>query len=216
MESHVSVLNERPQPWLVDLPTLMEHWTLREYVALARLRAEGEGLQDRVAALSQVLDMVDKQEQSEAARLASAWSQGKMTDANSRLFQQTIRGRVFNVFAATSDDLHMQMLNAALYRLQPTRLQEILQEEPHEVNPLRTREDVALACHPETMKWPLRVVLYARLSAEAASEQSGLVAEALSYVREWEDQLVHAVYFSTSNWLDRQKSFLQLLLKESA
>ena len=84
------------------------------------------------------------------------------------------------------------------------------------MNPLRTREDVALACRPETMKWPLRVVLYARLSAEAASEQSGLVAEALSYVREWEDQLVHAVYFSTSSWLDRQKSFLQLLLKESA
>ena len=53
------MLDARPRPSLVELPYVMDSWTIREYVHLAWLRAQDANDEDRSQALAGVLYFVD-------------------------------------------------------------------------------------------------------------------------------------------------------------
>ncbi|CAJ1416179.1 unnamed protein product, partial [Effrenium voratum] len=145
---------------------------------------------------------------------SDSWLRLEMTEADSRRFQETVRGRSFSVFHREAENWQLQLFNAALHRLAPDRAQALLQEEPESVNPLRTRHDAGLGSHRDAEHWPLRALIYARLRIEEKQENVRLVQSALTAVREWEDQLVVAIHLSVLSWTEDQTRSLRMLLKE--
>ncbi|CAE7839240.1 unnamed protein product [Symbiodinium sp. CCMP2592] len=188
------VLQARPRVRLARLPGVMEFWTLREYVFLARLRAYDAGCEERVEALSGVLILLDKAEKEEAETLAAEWRQKRMNVAESRLFQQTIQGRVLVSFQPKCSASQLKVFNAILHRIAPSQLQDLLQEEPEESTPLKTREDLGLCCHPRSRHWPLRTYVLAKIALEHIAENIENLHAALKMLRTWETDLVEAAH----------------------
>ena len=67
------MLSARPRPCVAGLPGSMEFWTVREYVHLAKLRAEDVGDEDRAEAFSEMLDSVDAAERQQAEALVRSF-----------------------------------------------------------------------------------------------------------------------------------------------
>ena len=92
------MLSARPRPCAAGLPGSMEFWTVREYVHLAKLRAEDVGDEDRAEALSEMLDSVDAAERQQAEALVRSFLNHEMTRVDARRFRENLKGRAFSVF----------------------------------------------------------------------------------------------------------------------
>ncbi|CAE7839243.1 unnamed protein product [Symbiodinium sp. CCMP2592] len=215
-------LGQRPKIMLLDgVPDIISYWTLREYVILARLRADDAGNAERSEALGTVAATLDAAEELQASELVSvsAWQKGKilgkMQRTDTSLFQETVRGRSFCAFQDSGSKAQADLQNAALHRVDLQELARLLQDSDEDVvNPLKTRADLGQATHPETAHWPLRTCVLARIASEELEETKQKLNKAFGQLRDWETSLIEGshAHFSHADFEDR--SGLRLLLQD--
>ncbi|CAE7197776.1 unnamed protein product [Symbiodinium sp. CCMP2592] len=209
-------LGQRPKIMLLDgVPDIITYWTLREYVILARLRADDAGNAERSEALGTVAAILDAAEELQASELASAWQKNKMQRTDASLFQETVRGRSFCAFQNSGSKAQADLQNAALHRVDLQEMARLLQDSDEDVvNPLKTRADLGQAAHPETAHWPLRTCVLARIAIEELEETKQKLNKAFVQLRDWETSLIEGshAHFSHADFEDRFG--LRLLLQD--
>lgn len=211
--TQVPVLQARPRLCSTKLSRVMESWTLREYVSLALLRAHDAGHGEKVEALSSVLNLVDEKEKAEAEGLARTWKNQEMEPSDARLFQQSLQGRMFATFQHSGTVSQVKLFNVTLHHIDPLQLQQLLQEEPEEASPLKTRPDLCAPCHPSTQHWPLRTYVLAKLYLQTVADNVEKLHTILRTLRAWERDLVEAMHAQfLGNFGD--VASLKLLLQE--
>ena len=209
------MLSARPRPCVAGLPGSMEFWTVREYVHLAKLRAEDVGDEDRAEAFSEMLDSVDAAERQQAEALVRSFLNHEMTRVDARRFRENLKGRAFSVFQSYRGGKLTQLLNSILHSVQLDELQRLLREDFEDVNPLKPRSEDGHCCHPQTVCWPLRTFVLARIAFEMDERAKEPFRQALQILRSWEDDLVRATHLHFSALSDEENAALRLLLREN-
>ena len=187
------MLSARPRPCVAGLPGSMEFWTVREYVHLAKLRAEDVGDEDRAEAFSEMLDSVDAAERQQAEALVRSLLNQEMTRVDARRFMENLKGRAFSVFQSYRGGKLTQLLNSILHSVRLDELQRLLHEDLEDVNPLKPRSEDGHCCHPQTVCWPLRTFVLARIAFEMDERAKEPFRQALQILRSWGSQSLHAV-----------------------
>ena len=209
------MLSARPRPCVAGLPGSMEFWTVREYVHLAKLRAEDVGDEDRAEAFSEMLDSVDAAERQQAEALVRSLLNHEMTRVDARRFMENLKGRAFSVFQSYRGGKLTQLLNSILHSVRLDELQRLLREDLEDVNPLKPRSEDGHCCHPQTVCWPLRTFVLARIAFEMDERAKEPFRQALQILRSWEDDLVRATHLHFSALSDEENAALRLLLRET-
>ena len=141
-----------------NLPDVLEHWTLREYVELAFLRAATGSI--RRQNLHSVLLWMDGQESMEAFDFAF----GPMKEYDLDVLRTlTLTGKVFQVFSLQEWKSQLRLIDGC-YSGHENLVSELL------------KVGVGVAHHLRVSSWPLRALLEARVLY-------GLVAEGGSVCR---------------------------------
>ena len=133
-----------------NLPDVLEHWTLREYVELAFLRsATGSS---RCRNLQSVLLWLEERESMEAFDFAFGPMKEPELDGLRKL---TLTGKNFHVFSLQDWKSQLQLIDGC-YKGHQNMVSELLRVGvPDEISLLFTFRTVGIAHHPRVASWPL-------------------------------------------------------------
>ena len=153
-----------------NLPDVLEHWTLCEYVELAFLRA-GTG-SSRRRNLQSVLLWLEGRESMEAFDFAFGPMKEPELDGLRKL---TLTGKISHVFSLQDWKSQLRLIDGC-YNGHQNMVSELSKVgAPDEISPLFTYRTVGIAHHPRVASWPLHALLEARaLSAQVAGQQKVL------------------------------------------
>ena len=115
-----------------------------------------------------------------------------MTTLHSWLFRDNIHGKTFSAFQNSGSVLQSKLLNGTLHNMNPAELKNLLEQEPDALNPLKTRKDLGLAFHPDTLHWPLCACVLARIFLEENAGNRENLQNMVHMLREWEKDVVVA------------------------
>ncbi|CAJ1332444.1 unnamed protein product, partial [Effrenium voratum] len=208
-----AVHHERFSPEVGDLPELMDFWTVREYVFLARLlRAAKDSSAVEVERLDEVLALLDELEQTEAIGVAREWSSGPMAEQDSRKFQSSVLGRAFSVFIRDNGSEQQKLIEQACTKPDAKKLEELLTGDCRSINSLMTRTDGGFSSHPKCACWPLRMYIYARQSVEEDHDILARLWQTLEIVNEFEREMVESIADTAEMLTPAQRANLCVLL----
>ena len=151
----------------------------------------------------------------EAEALVRSFLNHEMTRVDARRFRENLKGRAFSVFQSYRGGKLTQLLNSILHSVQLDELQRLLREDFEDVNPLKPRSEDGHCCHPQTVCWPLRTFVLARIAFEMDERAKEPFRQALQILRSWEDDLVRATHLHFSALSDEENAALRLLLREN-
>ena len=133
-----------------NLPDVFEHWTLREYVKLAFLRAATGSI--RHQNLHSVLLWMDGRESMENFDFAFSPVEEPELEVLRTL---TLTGKVFQVFSLQEWKSQLRLI-AGCYNGHENLVSELLRVgAPDEISPLFTFKTVGVGHHPRVSSWPL-------------------------------------------------------------
>ena len=177
-----------------NLPDVLEHWTLCEYVELAVLRAAKGSI--RHQNLHSVLLWMDGQELMEAFDVAFGPVKEYDLDV---LHTLTLTGKVFQVFSLQEWKSQLRLIDGC-YNGHINLASELLMVgTPDEISPLFTFRTVGIAHHPRVSSWPSRAFLEAPvLSGLVAGRQEDNNIECQTLLRRREHDCVLKVHHSVT------------------
>ena len=159
-----------------NLPDVLEHWTLREYVELAFSRAATGSSRRRN--LQSVLLWLGGREPREAFDFAFGPMQEAELDVLRKL---TLTGNIFHVFSLRDWKSQLRLIDGC-YKGHQNMVSELLKVG---INPLFTFRTVGIAHHPRVASWPLRALLEARvLSGLVAGQQKERILQCQRLLRQ--------------------------------
>ena len=193
-----------------NLPDVLEHWTLREYVELAFLRAAIGSSRRRN--LQSVLLWLEGRESMEAFDFAFGPMKELELDGLRKL---TLTGKIFHVFSLQDWKGQLRLIDGS-YNGHQNMVSELLKVgAPDEISPLLTSRIVGIAHHPRVASWPLRALLEARvLSGLVAGQQKEHIMPCQRLFRQWEHDFLLSVHHSVSLFRALQMQSLQWFLCE--
>ena len=177
-----------------NLPDVLEHWTLREHVELAFLRAARGS--SRRQNLHFVFLWMDGQESMEAFDLAF----GPMQECDLDVLRTlTLTGKVFQVLSLQEWKSQLRLIDGC-YNGHKHVVSELLKVgAPDEISPLFTFRTVRIPHHPRVSSWPLRTLPEARvLSGLVAGQRKEAILERRRLLRKWEHDCVLSVHYSVT------------------
>ena len=189
-----------------NLPDVLEHWTLREYVELALLRAATGSSRRRN--LQSVLLWLEGRESMGAFDFAFGPMKEPELDG---LRKVTLTGKIFHVLSLQDWKSQLRLIDGC-HKGHQNMVSELLKVgAPDEISPLFTFRTVGIAHHPRVASWPLRALLVARvLSGLVAGPQKERILQCQRLLRQWEHAFVLSVHHSVSLFRPLQVAMVPL------
>ena len=195
-----------------NLPDVLEHWTLREYVELAFLRAAAGS--SRRQTLHSVLLWMDGQESMEAFDFAF----GPMKECDLDVLRTlTLTRKVFQVLSLREWKSQLRLIDGC-YNGHKNEVSELLKVgAPDEISPLLTSRTVGIPHHLQVSSWPLRALLEARvLSGLVAGQRKEAILECRRLLRKWEHACVLSLHYCVALFRPLQVRSLERFLCEES
>ena len=179
-----------------NLPDVLEHWALREYVELAFLRATTGSSRHRN--LQSVLLWLEERESMGAFDFAFGPMKEPELDGLRRL---TLTGKIFHVFSFQDRKSQLPLIDGC-YKGHQNMVSELLKVgAPDEISPLFTFRTVGIVHHPRVASWPLRALVEARVLSRTSlvvGQPKDSVLQCQRLLRQWEHDFVLSVHHSVS------------------
>ena len=205
-----SIFIQRPGVEKANLPDVLEHWTLREYVELPFLRtARGSSRRHSLQAL---LLWMEGRESTEAFDFAF----GPKVEYLDDLRTLTMKGKPFDAFSFWQWKSQLRLIEGC-YSGQTGVVSKLLTVgAPDESSLLLTFKTVRIPHHPHVSSWPLRALLEARALGVAVAQLKEAIWDCRRLLRGWECHCASLVHHSVILFRPLQVRSLERFLCEES